>query len=184
MAKWMRRALMAFVTVLGLTASWTVVAAESPKANVPNVYGEGILFAFSGLDGKTTFVTPFVASTMGGEVGLKFHLPREQILRFRLPGTDLNALKFRAVASDLILADVPGADSPLAVVFVSADMVVGRVPSGGAVSAEGSGTNTVLLRKADKKRTQFAFAYSAKGGREAANLASKKSMNMSLPLAR
>jgi len=174
MVKRMSRVLAAFIVLFGPTAWCSVADGGSPApAKVPNVYGEGILFAYSGLDGKTLWKSPFVASTTGGEVGLKFHLASEQTLRFRLPGSGLGSLRFRVVANDLLVADVPGADDPLVAVFASADLVVGQVPSGGSVSAEGSGTETVLLQKQDGKRTQFAFAYSAEGAQEAAKVASQ-----------
>ena len=37
---------------------------------LPDIYGGGILMAFSGLDGKTDFARPFVAGSLLEKVGV------------------------------------------------------------------------------------------------------------------
>ena len=148
--------------------------AQTPAVppSTPNVYGPGILFAFSGLDGRTPWTAPFVATTTGDEVGLQFRLPAGQTLRIRLPDHGLEALRFRAVTNNLVLADVPGDNVPMVITFASSKVVVGRVPAGGSASLEGRG-DAVLMLEAEGRRTRFAVGYDPGGGRRSADLAAE-----------
>ena len=106
MTKRLSRVFTAFIVLFGPTTWCSVVSGGAP-ANVPNVYGEGIPFVYSGLDGKTAWKSPFLASTTETEVGLKFHLATEQTLRIRLPDSGSKKHRFRVVANDILVRMCP-----------------------------------------------------------------------------
>ena len=167
-------ALAAGIWATGLTVGPQAADAASgsgrPSQHVPHVYGEGVLFAFSGLDGKTSSVSPVVAGTVGDGIGLRFHLPKNPILRVFLPGGA--APRWQVVSNDLLVARIPRADLPMVIGFVSQSVLVGRLPPGGHVALEGGDTSTVLLRNEVGDRTHFALAYDANGAAAAAAAAS------------
>lgn len=145
-------------------------ARQAAEVVAPNVYGKGILFAFSGLDGDTSRANPCVAVTGGPGIALEFRLPKDPVLRIVLP--DQGEPRFRVVTNDLIVADIPGEPVSLVVGFVSANVVAGRLPRGGRVSLEGGDANVTVHRKDVGGVTQFAFAYDPKDGKRAAEAAS------------
>ncbi len=55
--------------------------------DLPNRWGEGLLFAFSGMDGPTRTTSGFVASAAATPYGLLIHTPRRRILRIDCSGT-------------------------------------------------------------------------------------------------
>ena len=143
-------------------------AAEPP--NVPNVYGPGILLAFSGLDGQTSAAAPFAASTAAGGIVLKFHVPRDPVLTVTL--AEGQVPEWQVVANDLLLATVAGDAVPLVIALPSSNVLVGRLPRGARVSLRGGDAGAVLLRNAVGDRTVFAFAYDPAGAKQAAEAAS------------
>ncbi len=142
-----------------------------PPERLPTVPGNGILFAFSGLDGNTWIETPVVATLADGGLTLRFHLPKEPVLRLLL--AKRQRLSWRVVSNDLLVADVAGEEDPLVVAFASPTVVVGRIPSGAVASSSGGGYSTVLLRDKVGRRTRFAFAYDPKGSQAAADVAAQ-----------
>lgn len=56
-----------------------------PIANPPNLWGEGALFAFSGMDGPTKTASKFVATFSATPYDLLIHTPRRRVLQVRLP---------------------------------------------------------------------------------------------------
>ena len=171
------RTLLKVICATGLAA---VVAAPGIAAsrggagmvNVPDVYGYGTFFAFSGLDGKTSWAEPCVASTTPTGVGLQFHLPRDPSVKFGYSGAGAT-MRWRLASNDLLVADVTGDAQPLVIAMAAANVMVGRVPAGWRVWLEGGDAGSVLLRGVVGDRTQFAFAYSAKGAKEAATAAAR-----------
>ena len=176
---WVWLAAAVSVGVLGVFLA-TQAGAQTGKAKLdygmaPNVYGEGILFAFSGIDGRTSYTSPCVASSLGDGVGLRLHLPKDPVIRVRLPAPGVEALKWRLVANDVMVADVAWDAQPLVIAFLAPNVIVGRVPQSCRVSFDGGDSSVVLLRNDVDGRTQFAFAYDPTGGalaREIANSAS------------
>ena len=154
----------------GLGAARAASRGNQPGEHVPPVYGGGVLFAFSGLDGKTSATTPVAASTVGDGIGLRFHLPRNPMLRVFLPGGATP--RWQVVSNDLLVARVPRDELPMVIGFVSGSVVAGRLPAGGRVSLEGGETSAVLLRSEVGERTHFAFAYDSSGAAAAAVAAS------------
>jgi len=143
------------------------------RVNLPTVYGGGIRLAFSGLDGRTSWAEPVVASTAGEGLALRFHLPKDPVLKIRGGGAGPEALRWRMVTNDLLVAEAPGDASPLVLGLVSNHVLAGRLPADWRVALEGGDPGAVLLRRAVGDRTVFTFAYSSKGPKEAAEAASQ-----------
>ena len=172
----------AVLLAMGLAALAGPAALGAPRggaaaAVVPDVYGPGILMAFSGLDGRTSSTAPFVASTSGQGIAFKFHLPRDPVVSVTLP----EGVKpvWRVVANDLLVADVPGDAVPLVVGLPSALVMVGRLPRGSRVSLQGGDANAVLLRRAVGDRTAFAFSFDPAGAKASADAAAS-GLNVSI----
>jgi len=169
------RALMAVVAACVVLAPAPALAADGytfpPAEHVPDVLGDGILFAYSGLDGKTRVEPPMVATLAGGGLTLKFHFENEPALRILL--AENHRLTWRVVSNDLLVADVAGDDMPLVVGFTSAKVVVGRLPSGARATLTGGGSTTVILRDKVGERSRFALAYDAGGPQVAARVAAQ-----------
>jgi len=169
------------LTALALAAAWAVAApgpapaagglSFPPPEHVPNVFGQGLLLAFSGIDGETHIEPPTVATLTGDGLTLQFHLQGEPALRLLVP--EKYRLTWRVVTSDLLLADVAGDEPPLVVAFASANVVVGRLPPGGRAALTGSGANAVIMRDHIGDRVRFAFASDPLGPREAARAAAQ-----------
>jgi len=168
------------LTLVVAVAACTAAASEAPAAGgltyppperLPNVLGNGILFALSGLDGQTRIETPVVASLADGGLTLRFHLPKDPVVRLLL--AENHRLTWRVVSNDLLVADVAGEEDPLVVAFASPTVVVGRLPPGAAVASSGGGYTTVLMRDKVGNRTRFAFAYDPKGTQAAADTAAQ-----------
>jgi len=161
--------------ILSLVVPAEAAAGKSGLAmeTAPNVYGGGILFAYSGLDGKTSWTEPCVASTTADGLGLKFHLPRDPVLSIRLPAPGLASLEWQLVTNDLIVAKVAWDSLPLVVGFTASNVVVGRLPPSCRVVLEGGDPGAALMRNSVGDRTQFAFVYEAKGAKAAAATAAQ-----------
>ncbi|MFH0964416.1 MAG: trehalase family glycosidase [Planctomycetota bacterium] len=67
---------------------------------VPDIYGGGILLAFSGLDGPTDFDRPLIASTLPEKVGLRTHFSAGALLFFEVRPEDIVPSSRNAVAND------------------------------------------------------------------------------------
>jgi hypothetical protein len=159
----------------GLASGQVGAAQKGPEPesiNVPNIYGPGILFAFCGIDGKTSAAEPVVASTLAGGPAIQFHLPKDPILRIHLPRSGDQGIQWRLVANDILLARVSGETEPLVVAFLASNVVAGRLPHSARVTLEGGDTNIALLRGEVGDRAQFAVAWHPKGTRTAAAIAS------------
>jgi len=131
----------------------------------PNVYGEGILFAFSGLDGPTHWSVPLVASTTGEGPGLRFHLDGEPVLRIGVAAPA--ALEYRAATGDVMVAGAGERAGALVVAFVSEHVIAGRAPAGAEVVLEGATGGLALAREAGEGVVRFGVAYDAADARAA-----------------
>ncbi len=136
---------------------------------IPNVWGQGQLFAFSALDGQTSRVEDFCGTLCGDRIGILFHTKIRRELA--IVGFSTETLTFRAVCGDYICAETSA--GVLRIVFKSAHLVVGEVPEGGmatvftegvhkteicdgvAVQDTGDGEYTALLMAGRK----FAFSF-------------------------
>ena len=94
-----------------------------PAGNLPDLWGEGATFAFSGLDGPTNSSSGF-AATLGVErYSLLWHTPLRRLLQIRVPTLDSPLL----VTGDTIVAETQAGD--LFISFASWHTVVGLAPA-------------------------------------------------------
>ncbi len=164
----------AWLAFLLMTASSPALAQPATGVDeefLPNVFGEGILFAASGFDAPAKWSQPFVAVSIAGP-GLHFHLDKDTKLIVRMTRQEAEALKWRLAVNDVLAAEHEGDPLGLVIAFSGPNLVVGRVPPGARIAQEGGGYTCALLREAQGDRTQFAFAYEPLGGRAAADAAS------------
>ena len=99
--------------------------------NMPRIWGAGQLLAFSGLDGFTNWAEPFVLHT-GREPGsLRTRLPVEAEIQFE----GLREPEFRLLLGDALVADC--ANGPFRAGFVDHHTVVGEMPAGTEMLADG-----------------------------------------------
>lgn len=150
--------------------------------SIPNIWGQGQLFAFSALDGRSLFSDDLVGSLCGDKIGVRFHTKTRRELAF----TGIRGFfpTFKAVTSDLITLTAPGGD--MNILYAESHLIVGNTlsPVSITVLVEGEwqsetigeckiqntadGEFTALLKRGDK----FAFAY-GHSAKEAAELAEK-----------
>ena len=100
-----------------------VINVEQYNMRLPNIWGEGSLFAYSGIDGKTDWYHPFIGTFMSDRLGVIFHLRGRRQLwcgQF-LKEMDISN---NIIVSDLI--DVTIEDSPIWFVFINKDIVLGK----------------------------------------------------------
>ena len=113
--------------------------------NLPNVWGQGALFAFSGLDGVSTMANSVVGALLGDGLGVMFHTDPRRELRFALRdlanhapgdpgkvfslGRSFSAVEYEIVASDIIKCVlVPRGQvdpCPVTLLFYAEDTVIG-----------------------------------------------------------
>lgn len=136
---------------------------------IPNIWGQGQIFAFSALDGKTSRKEDFSGLLAGDRVGVRFNTKVRRELA--VVGYRTSEMTFRAVCGDYICADTEVGS--IKILFYTAHSVIGEVPEGAvaAVFTEGihktehvdnveihdtgDGEYTALLMKEKK----FAFSY-------------------------
>jgi glycogen debranching enzyme len=146
---------------------------------LPDRWGEGLIFAFSGMDGPTDTASGFAATAAAEPYGLLIHTPRRRLLRLVC-----EAITDVAVATGDVLITEAAAGDGLVVTYAAWHTLIGQVPASGGVSLtfedgeeEGDacvqmtvdpehGDAVVLARRA----TRFAAAYgtSAEEARERA----------------
>ena len=90
----------------------------------PNVWGEGLIFGFSGLDGPTVTATGFVATAAAENYDLLFHTPRRRrlVLRPARPGT------VRVATGDVLIVDT--AAGQLTMSWSAWHSITGALPDG------------------------------------------------------
>jgi hypothetical protein len=103
--------------------------AEIRNLALPNVWGEGALFAFSGLDGETDSRTGFVATFGAERYDLLFHTPERFSLEIRLPqdGAPHNGV-VKVATGDVLVVETPG--GLLCVTYAAWHTLVGLYPEG------------------------------------------------------
>ena len=95
-----------------------------------DVWGQGALFAFSGLEGKTDFHSQLVGTLLGDHPGIRFMT--EHPFELYMDTTDAADLVWETVSSDLILGKVliRNVWSKVCFVFLSNATVAGICPEG------------------------------------------------------
>ncbi len=89
----------------------------------PDVWGEGALFAFSGVDGPTDVLSSFVATATNAQYGLLFQLVTRRELRLGVP----DGGRVRVATGDVLGVEWPGA-TELVVTFSAWHTIVGIAP--------------------------------------------------------
>lgn len=92
--------------------------------NLPDLWGEGATFAFSGIDGPTDSSAGFVASLAADRYSLLLHTPTRRILGIRLPMLANPLL----VSGDLILVET--STDELFMTYSAWHTIVGLAPKG------------------------------------------------------
>jgi hypothetical protein len=149
--------------VLGLTlapaAQGQITRPPRDFSHVPNVYGPGEPFVFSGLDGPTSWQEPMIGHALADGLGIRLDLPKSPTIRIRPPAPGLSALKWQMATNDTWVATVPWDAEPMIVIFADRNHVVGRLPLSFRVNLEGGDTNAILLQTEREGRTHFSFCY-------------------------
>lgn len=95
----------------------------------PDVWGEGTLFAFSGIDGPTDVLSSFVATATRAAYGLLFHLVTRRELRLGVP----DGGRVRVATGDVLGVDWPDA-TELVMTFSAWHTIVGVAPPGATIA--------------------------------------------------
>ena len=93
---------------------------------LPNVWGRGALFAFSGLDGDCRVYSCLNASLLGDLLGIRIHAQELFDLYVVLDG--IKDISYNVVASDVIsarLKDAQGEETPVVFTFLDQQVIVG-----------------------------------------------------------
>ena len=91
--------------------------------DLPDVWGEGAIFAFSGMDGQTNVVSEFVATYWREPYGLLFHTPRRRILDIALRTRG----KVRVATGDVYAVETNVGD--LVVAYSAWHTIIGTMPA-------------------------------------------------------
>ena len=97
---------------------------------VPDVYGGGILMAFSGLDGKTDFDRPLVASALPEKIGLRTHFDVPAQLFFEVYPEEIVASARNAAANDFwdLAVKTPKTQGRIRLAFLDAYAILVESP--------------------------------------------------------
>ena len=125
--------------------------------NMPNIWGEGALFAFSGLDGATCAASQFTGTLAAQPLEFLFHTPLRRRLRLYVPGPQ----KWAIVTGDVVAATVPAGD--VIVAYSEWHTLVGTLPQGTPLlSTEGEPERSPERRQASvdsRHRDAMCLAY-------------------------
>ncbi len=97
-------------------------------SNLPDIWGEGAIFAFSGMDGRTDVASGFVATYGHKPYGLLFHTPRRRLLDLALPGTT----RIKIATGDVYGGSASRGD--FLVTFCAWHTIAGIAPTGASVA--------------------------------------------------
>jgi hypothetical protein len=100
---------------------------------LPDVYGEGALFAFSGLDGPTCAMDAWTATLTERRFGLLIHTPRRAVLKIEVPSPS----RVRLVTGDAVIAE--SINGPLVLAYSDGQTLVGCCPRDASVHLEMEG---------------------------------------------
>ena len=95
-----------------------------------DVWGQGAIFAFSGLEGKTDFQSQLVGALLGDHVGVRFLA--SQPFELYVDTTDVSDLVWEMVASDVLAGKIRVQNEwkRICFAFQSNATVVGLCPTG------------------------------------------------------
>lgn len=90
---------------------------------MPNIWGQGQLFAFSALDGESYMSDDFAGMLAGDRIGIKFYSNVRRELA--VVGYKVDDLVFNAVCGDYICADTP--KGCIKIIYHCAHLIIGEV---------------------------------------------------------
>ncbi|MGG1550164.1 amylo-alpha-1,6-glucosidase [Paenibacillus ferrarius] len=102
----------------------------SSRKTMPNIWGEGALFAFSGLDGETDTQSQFVATAGVDGYDLLIHTPTRRLLKLR--PADIGEVLI--ATGDVLLADTAGGE--IMMTYAAWHTLIGRLPENRSASVE------------------------------------------------
>ncbi|CAH1222601.1 hypothetical protein PAECIP111891_05377 [Paenibacillus allorhizoplanae] len=102
-----------------LAAGWT---------NMPDIWGEGALFAFSGLDGETDTRSQFVATVGSAGYDLLIHTPERRLLTLRT--ADFG--KVRIATGDVLISETDRGE--MMMMYAAWHTLIGHLPEDGDVA--------------------------------------------------
>lgn len=107
-----------------------IVETLAKYGTFPDIWGEGALFAFSGVDGETQSRTGFVLTFGPRQFSLLVHTPARRVVDIRLaqPGS------VRAATGDVLVVESPAGELVLS--FAAWHTVVGTLPAGAQASLQ------------------------------------------------
>lgn len=94
---------------------------------LPNIWGPGNLFAYSGLDGTCTYSGSLVGTLCGDRIGVIFYTKIKSQLSLVLK--DIKDIDYTVVASDIVQGDFTGINGeryPFTLLFYAQDTVIGQ----------------------------------------------------------
>lgn len=105
-------------------------------SQLPNLWGGGQLFAFSGLDGETSWAHPFVGSLLPDRLGLDFHQSPALVLQITPPGQEPATITPEYVLGDTFVVELAwsGGAARVLAAFADGRTLVGEAPETVAVS--------------------------------------------------
>ena len=166
--------------------------ALSPHRNLPDIWGEGAIFAFSGMDGESNASSGFVATFGARPYGLLIHTPRRRRLEVDLPAQG----KVRVATGDVLM--VESSECPLAMTFLAWHTLIGSIPTAAtlvlgmengplatqeghvAVSADAEHGDAIAL---SRHGGRFAVAYGSTTGQAASRARAGLAANINATMA-
>lgn len=155
---------------------------------LPNIWGQGSLFAFSGLDGVNTYENSLTGTLCGDMNGVIFHASDHIVLGFYFK--DIGDIEYESVASDIVKMHVlhrkTGRKLPLVFLFHTENTVIGLAPKCAVPYVFSPGSNNVkvnhemnvfifdretfaFIKKEEDDSIRFALSYSKVSEEDAIN---------------
>lgn len=104
-------------------------SAPSPSATaLPDIWGEGAIFAYSGLDGTTNAASQFVATYAAIPFGQLIHTPRRRLFFCTPPDTGQESAAVRVATGDVLLVETDQGE--MAQVWTAWHTLAGHAPGG------------------------------------------------------
>lgn len=107
---------------------------------INNIWSQGQLFAFSGLEGETAFNSDFTGILCGDKIGIKFYTKTRRELS--VTSIKTNDLKFTAVTGDFICANL-GHGKSLKILFYKRNIIAGFIDEESYISLICQGEHTL-----------------------------------------
>lgn len=94
--------------------------------DLPNIWGQGALFCFSGLDGECQYHQSFACTLLADHLGVRIHTP--ELIDLYISVNNIKDVHYKIVASDIIIAELTTADNEkynTSFVFYNQNTIIG-----------------------------------------------------------